>query len=53
MTSANVHITVEMIVDGKYDASVIKEAKRVIDSALDSYGWHQVVKIEIVNRRND
>jgi len=59
-TSANVLITVELIVDAKDDKSAIEEAKRVMTSALDCYDnktftsrWHRIARVEVIHLRDE
>lgn len=51
--SANVLITVELMVDAKDEKSAIEEAKRVMTSALDDYGWHRIARVEVIYLRDE
>jgi N-methylhydantoinase B/oxoprolinase/acetone carboxylase alpha subunit len=53
MTSANVQVTVEIIVDANTTVAAVKEGKRVLESALKEYGWSVVTAVKVVNERND
>ena len=49
MRSANVQVTVELIVDAKDEQAAVEEASRVLKSALTDYGWHLIVATKVIH----